>query len=213
MNFDVLYHGSSFKHDQLKPGFDHTGIRVEWDKTESNEFLYADENAEEAVSMAFASLLEQKYNLSRYQTKGDTINITVASGERLFGKHDLTKLKVYVYIISKADSDGWVKVNNQHNNSNTEWKTKKHIKQNILGIKEVDVYDWLKRKELKVSNETVDKDDATDEKDVGDAIQRIREFGEKKGLPEETINDFIADELNDQKEKASSESLPVSFRW
>lgn len=60
---------------------------------------------------------------------------------------------------------------------------------------------------------TVKKDGEKDEKDVGNAIKHIREFGEKKGLPEETINDFIADELNDQKEKASSESLPVSFRW
>ncbi len=213
MNLDALYHGSSFKHTKLKPGFDHTGVRVEWDKTESNEFLYADENADEAVSMALASLLEQKYNLKRYQTSGNSITITLAKGERLFGKYDLARLKVYVYIIAKVDSDGWVKVNNQHNNSTTEWKTKKHIDQNIIGIKEVDVYDWLKQKELKVSIEARDKDDEKDEKDVGDAIQRIREFGEKKGLPEETINDFIADELNDQKETASSESLPVSFRW
>jgi hypothetical protein len=50
--------------------------------------------------------------------------------------------------------------------------------------------------------------------DIGDDIKRIREFGEKKDLPEETINDFIADEFKDLKEekKASTESL-VSLRW
>lgn len=35
-------------------------------------------------------------------------------------------------------------------------------------------------------------------KDVGDDIKRIREFGEKKDLPEETINGFIKAELSEE---------------
>jgi hypothetical protein len=58
--------------------------------------------------------------------------------------------------------------------------------------------------------------DNDNKSDIGDDIKRIREFGEKKDLPEETINDFIADEFKDLKEekekKTSTESL-VSLRW
>lgn len=51
---------------------------------------------------------------------------------------------------------------------------------------------------------------------IGDDIKRIREFGEKKDLPEETINDFIADEFKDlkkEKEKKTSTESLVSYRW
>jgi hypothetical protein len=65
----ILYHGSGFKHSELKPGIQHSGVKVEWDKTESNEYLYADEIKENAISMAFASAIEKKYELVRYQTK------------------------------------------------------------------------------------------------------------------------------------------------
>lgn len=45
-----------------------------------------------------------------------------------------------------------------------------------------------------------------DAKDVGEDISRIREFAEKKGLPEETIDDFVAAELKEHHEKSSAES-------
>lgn len=48
-----------------------------------------------------------------------------------------------------------------------------------------------------------DKDAA---KDVGEDIGRIREFAEKKGLPEETIDDFVAAELKKHAEKSSAEN-------
>ncbi len=47
-----------------------------------------------------------------------------------------------------------------------------------------------------------EKDDA---KDVGEDISRIREFAEKKGLPEDTIDAFIKDELKEHAEKSSTE--------
>lgn len=38
-----------------------------------------------------------------------------------------------------------------------------------------------------------------DPKEIGDDIERIREFGEKKDLPEETINSMIASEFKEEK--------------
>lgn len=212
---EMLYHGSSFKQDILKPGFAHTGLKVEWDRTESNEFLYADEDTEEAISMAFASTIEQKYKLSHYQTKGNRITITLAKGEKKVDKNELSKLKGYIYYIANISNDGWVKVNNQYNHSTTEWKTKKHIDQNLLGLSEINFGDWLKQKELNVIIESNVSTESDKDSDVGDDIKRIREFGEKKDLPEETINASIVDELKDQKEekeKTSTESL-TSFKW
>jgi hypothetical protein len=151
----LFYHGSGFKHNTLKPGIDHTGDKVEWDKTESNEFLYVDETREEAISMAFASAMEKKYKVNRYQTEGEKITIKLAKGEKKIDKDDLEKLKIYIYTISKDDGDEWSKVNNKHNNSTTEWKTKKHISDNIVDVKEVNLSTWLKDKQVKISNESL----------------------------------------------------------
>ena len=53
----------------------HTGVEVKWDKTESNKWLYATTMMGEAVALGFASVIEKKYRLDRYQFKGDTITI------------------------------------------------------------------------------------------------------------------------------------------
>lgn len=151
----ILYHGSGFKHSELKPGIQHSGVKVEWDKTESNEYLYADTNKENAISMAFASAIEKKYELDRYQTKKDSIKIKLANGSKVPTKETLANLKVYLYTIALKEDDQWVKVDNKVNDCYTEYKTKAVIKSHILNVQEIDLEKWLSDKKLTISSENL----------------------------------------------------------
>jgi hypothetical protein len=151
----ILYHGSGFKHSELKPGIQHSGVKVEWDKTESNEYLYADEIKENAISMAFASAIEKKYELVRYQTKKDTIKIKLASGSKVPSKEIIANLKIYLYTIALKETDQWEKVDNKVNDCYTEYKTNTVIKSHILSVEEVDLEKWLRAKKLTISSESL----------------------------------------------------------
>jgi hypothetical protein len=155
MKSKILYHGSGFKHSELKPGIQHSGVKVEWDKTESNEYLYADEIKENAISMAFASAIEKKYELDRYQTKKDSIKIKLANGSKVPTKEMLANLKIYLYTIALKETDQWEKVNNKVNDCYTEYKTNAVIKSHILNVQEVDLEKWLGTKKLSISNESL----------------------------------------------------------
>jgi len=70
-----LYHGSGYQQDELKPGIHYTGKKVEWDKTESNEWLYATTSMEEAIAQGFASSVEKHYNLVRFMSQGRDLTL------------------------------------------------------------------------------------------------------------------------------------------
>lgn len=138
---DVLYHGSGFKHDELKPGIMHSGKLVKWDKTESNEWLYATTVKEEAIRLGFASSVEKKYPLDRFNWDGKTLLMTFSGHKPTVTQ--LSDLDLFLYTIH-WDKDIWKKVNNQHNNIDTEYKTKSIIRPNAIELREqIDIALWL----------------------------------------------------------------------
>lgn len=147
-----LYHGSKYKHRELKPAFMWTGTEVNWDQTESNHFLYATKARDAAIDMGFASALEQSFLLKRIQTRGNNIRITIESGP-MPTREDLEKITVYVYKIEKVQKDGWQAVNNRFNNMSDEFKTDKPIPESsIREVEEIVCKDWLKGRKITVLN-------------------------------------------------------------
>ena len=140
-----LYHGSMFDIGSgvLQPGFNYTGELVEWDKTESNRFLYATTVSRTAIELGIGSLLEKEFNASHFTVDGKIISVGgIDVDERqniLIGK------SVYLYTIRVRPEHNWVKNNNPHNRIDTEWKTEKTISQTHGGISKsrIDVAKWL----------------------------------------------------------------------
>ncbi len=138
MNPKVLYHGSTFLHDELKPGFHHTGQLVQWDHTESNHFLYASTLEKDAFDQAFAGWLERTYQIDHYQSKDGKITVTLST-QKVPTPEELEGVTVYVYEIAVHPEDWWVKNNNLHNNLTTEWKTENVIpKSHIVKVRKYD---------------------------------------------------------------------------
>lgn len=147
-----LYHGSGYKHPELKPGIMHSGELQKWDKTESNEWLYATTLMEEAVAQGFASVIEKHWNLSRYQSHGDTV-VVIIDGP-LPSQRELEALQVYLYKID-WDTNLWAKVDNMHNGMTNEYKTKSVIGAKMIdSCTLVDLKGWLGGKKLEVKAKT-----------------------------------------------------------
>jgi hypothetical protein len=142
-----LYHGSGYRQTELKPGVHYTGEVVRWDKTESNEWLYATTSMEEAIAQGFASTVEKHFKLARYKTHGKHLELVfdgpVPSIEQLHA------LSVYLYKIDWI-KDQWVKVDNLHNGMTNEYKTQAILKDVIDSCTAVDLRHWLSRKEVKL---------------------------------------------------------------
>lgn len=144
-----LYHGSGFKQDELMPGFKRSGKLVQWDVTESNEWLYAAVNKEEAISMGFASILEKTFTVKRFKTEGRCILIEIESG-RIPTLAELKALQVYLYTIQKDDKSGWVRVNNLYNDLKDEYKTKETLTDCIECCEAIDMTRYLGQKQITV---------------------------------------------------------------
>lgn len=150
-----LYHGSAYEQTELKPGFEHTGELVQWDGTESNKNLYATTSRTEAISQAFASVLERKYKSIHYKTRGKSIEVTVL-GKHRPGKHDFDKIEVFLYTIKYEEKDGWKKVNNEQNGLDNEWKTTQTVPaSSIMLCEKIDLNDWLADKKLHIAYESI----------------------------------------------------------
>jgi len=147
-----LYHGSGYKHPELKPGIMHSGELQKWDKTESNEWLYATTLMEEAIAQGFASVIEKHWDLSRFQSASNEITITIDGP--LPSERELQSLQVYLYKID-WDQTMWVKVDNLHNGMSNEYKTKSVIGSKMIDSCElVDLKDWLKGKKVTVKGKS-----------------------------------------------------------
>lgn len=143
-----LYHGSGYKHPELKPGIMHSGELQQWDKTESNEWLYATTLMEEAIAQGFASVIEKHWELARYQSFKDTITIIIDGP--LPSMRELQALQVYMYKID-WDTTLWVRVDNLHNGMSNEYKTKSVIGPKMIDSCEaVDMANWLKGKKIEI---------------------------------------------------------------
>lgn len=149
-----LYHTSAYRTDTLRPSYQITGELVEWDETESNKFLYASADKAASIDQGFASLLEKLYALKRYVSNDKQITIylynkTIPKIEELYSKI------IYLYIIDYDIGDGWVKVNNEHNNMKDEYKTSNIVpSESILNIEEINVKKWLGDKKVVFIPET-----------------------------------------------------------
>lgn len=125
---NTLYHGSGYLNDTLRPAFLITGEEVRWDVTESNRYLYCAEDKEFATEMGFASKIEKQWRMNHFSSKDDTFIITLDStSPPILSKDMLNRLHIYLYTIRFKRDDGWVPVNNEHNNATGEWKTDKVI--------------------------------------------------------------------------------------
>lgn len=146
---EYLYHSSGYMQTELKPGILHTGKKVEWDGTESNEWLYASTSRSDSIEQGFASAIEKRWQLDRFQTKGDSIVIHVTG--KVPTRKELERLEVYLYTLKNLSSDKWSKVNNKHNQLDTEYKTKTIVRSSSIDkVEKVDLEKWLESKTLKV---------------------------------------------------------------
>jgi hypothetical protein len=154
----ILYHGSGFDQTELMPGFMRSGKIVKWDEVESNEWLYTTTDKQEAISQAFASMLEKTYETTGYHTKGNEITVTLA-GDSKPSTQELTKLQIFLYSIRLEEEDKWVKNNNEHNQIKTEWKTQSIIDRHIIGKEQVDLAAWLATKRIHFKEGKAEKDE------------------------------------------------------
>lgn len=140
-----LFHGSGYWAKELKPGFERSGELVRWDETEDNTFLYATTDREKAIVLGFASALEKKYGLDRFQHMGDKLILDVPRQPHGYtvGLEQLYHLELWLYELTPHTRDGWQLNKNEHNGMrNTEYKTKNTIR-NIRSTTPVDVRQWL----------------------------------------------------------------------
>jgi hypothetical protein len=143
----LLYHGSGFDQNELMPGYLRSGEIVKWDETESNEWLYTTSSRDEAIAMAFASMIEKKFQSTEYERRGNHIRVRFPM-EVAPTLAELKQLELFLYTIRLAEEDGWQKNANEHNQIKTEWKTQATIDKNILNKEKVDLVKWLANKQV-----------------------------------------------------------------
>ena len=143
----LLYHGSAHKSAVLQPGINITGNLVQWDETESNEWLYATTDENLAVEMALASSIEQSHLMNRFHTDGDQITIELDMKSPPLTLAMLKRRVVYKYVFVPQVSEGWEKVNNAVNNTTTEWKTERIITV-FRRVVTISMFDWLVTKRV-----------------------------------------------------------------
>lgn len=147
-----LYHGSGYKQTELKPGFHHTGTITKWDKTESNEWLYATTLMEEAIAQGLASVAEKHWKLARFQSSNNDL-VLIFDGACPTRKH-LEELTVYLYKID-WDKDAWIRVDNLHNGMTNEYKTKSIIHTDMIDdCTQVNIRQWMSRKNVIIKSKT-----------------------------------------------------------
>lgn len=123
----VLWHGSAYATEVLKPGFLWSKKLVEWDHGESNHYLYATTDQQTAISLGFASALEKRWRLNRYKTFGSKdVSILIESPDAIT-HYDLEQLLVWLYEIYPQNDQQWVFNHNLDNGLETEFKTHRTV--------------------------------------------------------------------------------------
>lgn len=147
-----LYHGSAYEQNELMPGFLRSGELVEWDKEESNKYLYATTDREKAIELGFASSVEKQYPMDRFTAKDNSLHFVI-DAKKLPTLNDLSKVPVYLYEIEYDTDSGWIKNHNPHNNMITEFKTDQVIESSmILRRIKIDLKNWLKQKKVTITS-------------------------------------------------------------
>lgn len=155
-----LYHGSKFQQTELKPGLQHSGELTEWDKTESNAYLYATNDREEAIRQGIASTIEKEFDTSRFHITSTHFDVFyLKDAQRKPTADAIEKLVIYLYTINRSEHDGWHPVDNPHNGlKGKEFKTTRTMKQQIASCETIVVKDWLEHHHVHL---TVGVDQAT----------------------------------------------------
>lgn len=122
-----LYHGSAYLDTTLKPGFEHTGVEVKWDQTETNRFLYATTEVETATLLGFGSAVEKQFPLNRFTIRGSVVKLEI-EGDLTPSVKTLLAIPVYLYELTPGALDGWVANSNEHNGLTTEYKTSRTVR-------------------------------------------------------------------------------------
>lgn len=144
-----LYHASSKKVSELKPGFLVSGKLVKWDSSESNRYLYALSDKDGVVELGLGSAIEKICLIDRYQVRGDEIIVHLSEGQNVPSMETIRGLDIYVYTIGPTPEQLWVKNNNRHNGLTNEWKTKSIIPSRCFTVEKIDVKKFLETKELR----------------------------------------------------------------
>lgn len=143
-----LYHASAFKATILEPGYKHVHKLVKWDNGETNHYLYATTDRQAAIDMGVASAIEHKYELDSFSVHGDSVTIKTPADITL---NDISRLRVYIYMIHPDADDQWLYNHNGSNHMRTEYKTKSDVEP--YAISTVDVGNWLKGKKVTLNGE------------------------------------------------------------
>lgn len=129
----ILFHGSSHKHAELKPGIQHTSKKIEWDETESNEFLYATNKQDDAIIFGLFSYIEQNRGGQNFHMDNKKLSADCPA-------FPLSEATVYLY--SVLDKGEWAPVGNKHNGYTREYKTQETVYP--LSVKKIDIAKHLR---------------------------------------------------------------------
>jgi hypothetical protein len=140
----ILFHGSGYLNKTLQPGFNYTGELVQWDKTESNKFLYLSRDENEAVLNGLCGALSINHDIDQFSFSDDDNILKITTPDSSLTADMVYSSKVWLYRILKTKD---IKiVGNDYNGSTTEYKTDKVI--NYIDV--VLVKDPTCGKELKI---------------------------------------------------------------
>lgn len=117
----LLFHASFYFTQTLQPGFYASGIEVKWDETESNRFLYATTDRDEAIDQGFFSAMEKMGSVDRIHSSGNHITVDCDDPSEL--SKLMQKTSIHLYSLDASVSDQWVPVNNKRNGLLGEYKT------------------------------------------------------------------------------------------
>jgi len=191
-----LYHGSAYKQNELMPGFERSGELVQWDGTEDNTWLYTADDKTEAIMLGISSAIEKKFLLDRYSYDEKRKTLTIEISDPDFSKKDILDLTVWIYTIKADNDDGWMPNWNKQNNMNGEYKTQRHVDQNLVKVEHVDIHQILRNTTIKIVRNEVSTESSTLDKELirlGCHSTRLRVLAEDKPV----LMKPLIEQLND----------------
>jgi hypothetical protein len=132
--------------DEIKPGFHHTGEITEWDYTESNKYLYATTEKDQAIIQGFISACEKTWPVNRVLVRGNKITVGIEGNHPEI--NEVHALTVYLYTLNVHSDDQWEKNNNAFNGMTSEWVTQQTIRERIAARETINLPAWLSTKRL-----------------------------------------------------------------
>lgn len=138
----TLYHGSAYKQTELKPGYQHSKKIVNWDKYESNIYLYATSDMKAAELLGISSAWEKKFDLKSTHIDSEAKTIRLSFNGVPVSKEELLSVTGYIYAIKYVPGI-WIRNHNPFNNIDNEYKTQKTVT-DIISVDEINVPEILK---------------------------------------------------------------------